>query len=93
MSIIPKQRGNVIFSANRTNQTDINVETNQTENLWKSLSIFNTGTNNLTFIVNGILIVVNANEIFDDDFEDFNLIDIRPQTSGQAISYKLVLRG
>jgi uncharacterized membrane protein len=94
MSFTPKPRGNVIFSSNVTNQTDSNTETNSDSNQpWLSVSIYNTGSNNINLTINDVLIVIAANETFDDDFEDFDSVVIEPSTSDQAISYRLTLRG
>jgi len=88
-----KPRGNVVFSANIEDQTDTNTETNSSDNAWLSLSIYNKGVNNLNLTVNNILIVVSANETFDDDFVDFNSVNIAPSVDEQEISYRLVIRG
>jgi hypothetical protein len=88
-----KPRGNVVFSANVESQTDANTETNSTDNAWLSLSVYNNGVNDLNLTVNNILIVISANETFDDDFEDFNSVRIEPSTAGQSIAYRLVIRG
>lgn len=84
MSNIPKPRGNIINSYEGSVATSYSIQ----NRWWLSLAIYNDGSGDLTFTVNGLTITVAAGEVFDDDFEDFNQISIN---SDQA--YRLVLRG
>lgn len=92
MGQVAKPRGNVTFTANITNQDDTNTETNTTGNPWLSMYLINDGTTSIAIVINSIQVIVDPNEEFDDDFEDFTSIVISPETGGESISYRLGLR-
>jgi hypothetical protein len=92
MSIIAKPSGNVVFSANREGQTEETTDTNDTNFSWKSVSIYNTGTNDLEMEIDNLIFPLSADETFNDDLVDFNQVKVRPKTSGQSIDYRLIIR-
>lgn len=90
MAYTPKSSGNIVFSANVDNTIGGGIERNSSINPWKSLLIYNTGENDIHLTINNILVIVSPDEVFDDDFEDFNEIEIGP--SETLISYRLYCR-
>jgi hypothetical protein len=84
MSIIPKSRGNVInYYSGNTNNT-----INKSSGSWISLLITNDGASNLSIIVNNITMIIKPGETLDEDFIDFNTVQIITN-----VSYRIWLRG
>lgn len=83
-TLTPKPNGNVIDYYSGSVVTTITKSSGN----WIGLSITNDDIIDLTFTVNGLTITVKVNEVFDDNFVDFNTISINTNTS-----YRLALRG
>lgn len=75
MGITPKPRGNIVdYYEDNKNR----ILSKNDSNKWISLLIVNDSTtNDLTIKVNDIIMTIKANESFDEDFEDFNFVEIK----------------
>lgn len=78
-------KGKVIFQASgnkaiRYTKTEKNLD-------WRSVCIVNKGSETMTISIKGLEIQIDPKEQFDDNFEDFNQLDILTD-----VAYKLILR-
>lgn len=83
MSNAPKPRGNVVNYYEGDTITTISRD----EGYWIGLSITNDDSIDLEFALNDIRITVKPNEIFEDDFVDFQSLTINTNTA-----YRLALK-
>ena len=74
MSVEPKPRGNVVnyFEGNGDRDRTLSKESGY----WTSLGLTNDGAPNIYITVNGMRMKVEADEVFDEDFVDFNSVVI-----------------
>jgi hypothetical protein len=79
-----KPSGNVTrYEAGSSNVT----YSNNAPNAWTSLAITNDGASDLTVTIHGMPIIVKPNEQLNEDFVDFNSVQITT-----TVAYRLMLR-